>query len=253
MHDITIPIRGGRILASDSRFEVRLAASPLEIESALRLRFRVFSEELGSTAGNSAGLESDLHDENSDHLIMIDRTSGETVGTYRIKSFQQAGSASGFYSYEEFALESLPSEVLENGLETGRACIAREHRNTRAIFLIWKALARQLSESGRRYFFGCCSIFTTDPTDGERAFSQLQDQNFVHDRFRVQPRRPIPLSKPTNANKFKLPGLFEMYLRIGSRVCGPPIYDAAFGTVDFFVVFDLQQMAPKYREMFLGS
>jgi putative hemolysin len=44
-----------------------------------------------------------------------------------------------------------------------------------------------------------------------------------------------------------------MYLRIGSRVCGPPIYDASFGTVDFFVVFDLQEMAPKYRGMFLGS
>ncbi len=253
MHDVIIPVRSRRILASDDRFEVRLASSQPEIESALRLRFRVFSEELGSTAANSVGIESDLHDNNSDHLIMIDRISRETVGTYRIKSFQQAGSASGFYSHDEFTLESLPFEVLENGFETGRACIAPEHRNTRAIFLIWKALARQLSESGRRYFFGCCSIFTKDATDGERAYTQLQDQGFVHDRFRVQPRRPIPPSKPTSANKFKLPGLFEMYLRIGSRVCGPPIYDEAFGTVDFFVIFDLFEMEPKYRRMFLDS
>lgn len=253
MHDVTPLHRNRQILASDNRFEVRLASSQFEIESALRLRFRVFSEELGSTAGNKPGIESDLHDSDSEHLIMIDRQSGQTVGTYRMKSIDRAGSVSGFYSHNEFTLETLPPEVLENGFEIGRACIAREHRNSRAIFLIWKALARQLSESGKRYFFGCCSIFTKDATDGERAYTRLQDQGFVHDRFRVHPRRPIPASGSINTDKFKLPGLFEMYLRIGSRVCGPPIYDEAFGTVDFLVIFDLFEMEPKYRRMFLDS
>ncbi len=253
MHDVIPLPRSRRILAADKRFEVRLASSRDEIESALRLRFRVFSEELGSTAGNNIGLESDLHDNNSLHLIMIDRTTGQTVGTYRMKSIDLAESVSGFYSNTEFTLETLPVDLLKNGIEIGRACIAREHRNTRAIFLIWKALARYLSESGKQYFFGCCSIFTREAADGERAFRQLDSQGFVHDRFRVQPRRPIPPSKPTSDDKFKLPGLFEMYLRIGSRVCGAPIYDEEFGTVDFFVIFDLLEMDPKYRRMFLDS
>lgn len=251
MHDVELSIRNRRILASDSRFEVRLASSQFEIESALRLRFRVFSEELGSTAGSNVGIESDLHDSNSEHLIMIDRQSGQTVGTYRMKSIDRAGSVSGFYSHNEFTLESLPSDVLENGFEIGRACIASEHRNTRAIFLIWKALARHLSDSGKRYFFGCCSIFTKHAPDGERAFRQIESQGLIHDRFRVQPRVPIPSLGESSQEKFKLPGLFEMYLRIGSRVCGPPIYDEAFGTVDFFVVFDLAEMDAKYRRMFL--
>ncbi|MEQ1763295.1 MAG: GNAT family N-acyltransferase [Pyrinomonadaceae bacterium] len=253
MHDVIPLPRNRTVLAADKRFEIRVAATRNEIESALRLRFRVFSQELGSTAANSSGLESDLHDHNSQHLIMIDRTTGQTVGTYRMKSTDLAESVSGFYSNTEFTLETLPVDLLKNGIEIGRACIAREHRNTRAIFLIWKALARQLSESGKRYFFGCCSIFTKDATDGERAYTQLQDQGFVHDRFRVHPRRPIPASGSINTDKFKLPGLFEMYLRIGSRVCGPPIYDEAFGTVDFFVIFDLLEMDPKYRRMFLDS
>lgn len=253
MHDVIPLPRSRRILAADTRFEVRLASNRDEIESALRLRFRVFSEELGSTAGNNSGLESDLHDNNSLHLIMIDRTSGQTVGTYRMKSIDQAGSVSGFYSYNEFTLESLPSEVLEKGIEIGRACIAREHRNSKAIFLIWKALARYLSMSGKRYFFGCCSIFTREPADGEQAFRQLASEGFVHDRFRVQPRRPIQPSGENGSDRLKLPGLFEMYLRIGSRVCGPPTYDEQFGTVDFFVIFDLPAMDPKYQRMFLES
>jgi len=253
MHDVNPLPRSRRILAADKRFEVRIASTRNEIESALRLRFRVFSEELGSTAGNDAGLESDLHDDNSEHLIMVDRTSGQTVGTYRMKSIEQAGSVAGFYSNTEFTLETLPVELLMNAIEIGRACIAAKHRNSRAIFLIWKALARHLSESGKQYFFGCCSIFTSDPTDGQRGLQQLESQGFIHDRFSVRPRCPIGQSMPMRADKFKLPGLFEMYLRIGARVCGPPIYDKEFGTVDFFVIFDIAEMDAKYRRMFLDQ
>lgn len=253
MHDaIQLPVTR-RILASDRRFDVLVASTREEIESALRLRFRVFSEELGSTQGNVLGLESDLHDNTSQHLLMIDRTTGQTVGTYRMKSMELAGSVSRFYSNDEFTLETLPVELLENGIEIGRACIAPEHRNSRAILLIWKALARYLSMSGKRYFFGCCSIFTREPADGEQALRQLQSEGFVHDRFRVQPRRPIQPSGENGSDRLKLPGLFEMYLRIGSRVCGPPTYDEQFGTVDFFVIFDLPAMDPKYQRMFLES
>jgi len=254
MHD-SRPSLASRALAQDSRFVVRLASNRAEIESAMRLRYRVFREELGSDTGHSSEFDRDDHDDTCEHLLLIDRRSGETVGTYRMKSIEQAAGVSGFYSNDEFTLESLPYQILRDGVETGRACIAAEHRNTRAIFLIWKALARHLSLTGKRYFFGCCSIFTKDPADGRRAFHQLEQQGFVHESYRLQPRYPITSSaEPTTSNdRFKLPGLFEMYLRIGSRVCGPPIYDAAFGTVDFFVVFDVEEMNPKYREMFLGN
>lgn len=255
MHDVVPLASKHSILAADERFEVRIASTREEIRSALRLRFRVFGEELGSTAVNAARIESDIHDPTSLHLIMIERRSGETVGTYRMKSFEQASGVEGFYSNDEFTLDSIPAAVLRDGVETGRACVAAEHRTTRAIFLLWKALAKYLSLTGKRYFFGCCSIFTKDPADGLQAFQYLSDKGFVHRSFRVQPRTQICISDEvgTSGKRFKLPGLFEMYLRIGSRVCGPPTYDAAFGTVDFFVVFDLQEMGAKYRQMFFGD
>lgn len=253
MYIATTSLAAQRILAEDSRFIVRLASGRAEIESAMRLRYRVFSEELGSDTGTRHGMDSDAHDETSEHLLLIEKRSGTTVGTYRLKSIEQAGDVSGFYSNGEFTLESLPMHILRQGVETGRACIAAEHRNTRAIFLLWKALARHLSATGKRYFFGCCSIFTKDSADGVRAFQCLKADGFVHEQYQVQPRRPIPASDIGPIEGFKLPGLFEMYLRIGSRVCGPPIYDASFGTADFFVLFDLQEMSPKYRQMFLDD
>jgi putative hemolysin len=44
-----------------------------------------------------------------------------------------------------------------------------------------------------------------------------------------------------------------MYLRIGAKVCGPPMIDHEFGTIDFFVVCDTHQINEKYRRMFFGS
>ena len=236
-------------LAEDSRYVVRLASTASEIESALRLRYEVFVRELGSGQTAAGERESDGHDRTCEHLIVMDRETGDTIGTYRMKSLGGADEPTGFYSYAEFTLESLPAEVLDEGIEVGRACIAVEHRNTRAILLLWKALARRMTDTGKRYFFGCCSIFTRDPADGDAAFRKLAREGFIHERFLVKPRHSIASSG--DERPIKLPGLFEMYLRIGARVCGRPAYDDEFGTVDFFVVFDLEAMAPKYRRLFL--
>lgn len=251
MHDST-PNKSAA-LAEDSRYLVRLASTAVEIESALRLRYEVFSRELGSGAQLAAGIESDAHDISCEHLVMVDRVSGRTIGTYRLKSVEAAGGAAGFYSNAEFTLDMLPEGVLANGIEIGRACVAAEHRTTRAIFLLWRGLARRMRETGKRYFFGCCSIFTRNPPDGEVAYRQLEKGGFIHDRFHVEPRLPIASVETPGEDtaRIKLPGLFEMYLRVGARVCGRPIFDTIFGTVDFFVVFDLEAMEPKYRRLFL--
>lgn len=251
MHD-SAPLKDAS-LAEDGRYRVRVASTAGEIESAFRLRHDVFVRELGSGQVAPNGRESDGHDQTCEHLIVIEKETGRTIGTYRMKSIEAAGGTYGFYSNTEFTLESMPAGVLDNGIEVGRACIAAEHRNTRAIFLLWRALAQRMRQSGKRYFFGCCSMFTRDLAEGEAAYQQLCSGGFTHDRFVVEPRhsvRACPDGDVSSA-RVKLPGLFEMYLRVGARVCGPPAYDEEFGTVDFFVVFDLEAMEPKYRRLFL--
>ena len=51
-------------------------------------------------------------------------------------------------------------------------------------------------------------------------------------------------------DRVELPPLFNMYLRLGARVCGPPMIDHEFGTIDFFVVFDVRSMNERYQKMF---
>jgi putative hemolysin len=243
------------LLIGDGRYEVRIAADAYEIEAALKLRHRVFNVELGGQP-DSDDVEQDAFDVVCRHLIVIDKTSGETVGTYRVNYFETALSADGFYSFGEFSIEDLPFDVLTNGVEVGRACIAAEHRNTKVLYLLWKGLAKFMQLSRKRYLFGCCSIFSRDPLVGERAFHQLAKAGHFHDQLRVEPRRNalyLGSLEEIEREPIELPSLFNMYLRIGAKVCGPPIIDEEFGTIDFFVVFDREDMTEKCRKTFFDG
>jgi len=244
-------------ILTNGRYTVKLAETADEVESALRLRHDVFNVEMGGKAADTVaqGIEFDAYDRHCRHLIVTELVTGRTIGTYRLNSIDSVAEIDKLYSHGEFTVEDLPPYVLENGIETGRACVAAEHRNTKVLFLLWKGLAHHLLASGKKHFFGCCSIFTRDHTVGEAAYKLLIDRGHFHETLRVEPRKNALYSVPTGAAEKEpvtLPGLFEMYLRIGAKVCGPPMMDEEFGTVDFFVVFDLDRINERYRRMFFS-
>ncbi|MEW6362820.1 MAG: GNAT family N-acyltransferase [Acidobacteriota bacterium] len=254
--DFFLPCRP--IEFADSRYLVKLADSEEEIKGALRLRHRVFNIELAGRGRDALAndLEYDAYDAICRHLIVIEHKTGRVVGTYRVNTIESAVSAEGFYSFSEFSIEDLPAEVLREGVEVGRACIAAEHRNTRVLFLLWKGLAAFLQAYEKRFVFGCCSIFTRDPLIGEKAFHQLARADSFHPVYRVEPRRNALYLGPVEAienDPVQLPHLFELYLRLGAKVCGPPIIDTEFGTIDFFVVFDRCEIPAKYHKIYFAG
>ncbi len=238
----------------EGRYAVRLAENEAEKMSVYRLRHDVFNVELArqNISAESSRLEFDAYDHKCRHLIVICRDTGETVGTYRMNTIESAGSAHGFYSSNEFTIGDLPPEILPNGIEIGRACIAADHRNTKVLFLLWKGLLAYLAHSKKQYFFGCCSIFSRDEELGRKAFRQLFRDGWMHDQLFVTPCHDgISLTTcDDDASNIELPSLFNMYLRIGAKICGPPMIDRDFGTIDFFVVFDVNDLNAKYRKMF---
>lgn len=243
---------------SAERYTVRIAQTQKEVESALRLRYEVFSLELAGLedSGKNCELEFDEFDYNCKHLIVIETRTRKTVGTYRLNTLETAGKTSGFYSSGEFSVENLPPKILAGAVEIGRACIAREHRNTKVLFLLWKGLAGFVKQTRKRYFFGCCSIFTQDCETGKNVFRQLKNDGFLHEKFRVEPRKEKICDSEDvseNSKAAELPMLFKMYLKIGAKVCGLPTIDHEFGTIDFFVIFDVTTLTAKYRRMFFGE
>jgi putative hemolysin len=218
----------------EGRYEARIAETAAEIASALRLRHAVFNVELGARqCGDPNGVEFDA---------------------YRLNTLETAKDTSGFYSSGEFDLSQLPSEIIANGIEIGRACVAADHRNTRVLLLLWKALLAYLQNSRKRFFFGCCSIFSTDESIGAAAYRQLVAEGHLHNDISVEPVRnsidPCSASDCFESSQIvELPALFNMYLRLGAKVCSPPIIDREFGTIDLFVVFDIRDLNDKYRRL----
>ena len=240
------------VLASDLRYVVRLAANASEIAGALRLRHEVFNIELGVPSQHEEALEFDQFDLRCKHLIATERSTGRIIGTYRVNTIGPAEGIDKFYSHAEFTLETLPESILRNSVETGRACVASDHRGSKALFLLWKGLAQHLLNEGKSYIFGCCSIFTSDPALGARAFKRLAESGHVSTELFVTPRTQIEgIDGDVEAlDEVTLPPLFEMYLRLGAKVCGPPMYDDSFGSIDFLVVLDLESIDDRHRRIF---
>ena len=240
------------------RYVVRFARTRGEVIDALRLRFEVFNLELGEGLASSfvTGRDEDEFDAVCHHLIVLDTSEDRVVGTYRCQTGEMAA-ARGFYSAEEFDLSQLPADVRLDSVELGRACVARSHRNTQVLLLLWKGLAAYAAYNRKRYLFGCCSLTSQAERDGLRAFASLKRDGHLHPQLVVLPRpgfecRAGEASGDATA-AVNLPKLLKMYLRLGARVCGPPAIDRLFKTIDFLVLFDSEAMDERWRATLFGD
>ena len=233
-------------------YELRLATTPAEVDAILKLRFEVFNLELGEglDSAYSSMRDRDRFDDYCDHLLVEDTRTGSVIGTYRLIPYA-SGSQHGFYSDDEFCLDELPGPILERSIELGRACIAADHRNTRVLYLLWLGLARYMQFSDARFFFGCCSLTSQDPAEGEAIGEYLEENGFresdvtvgVREAYQLPPvEGPLP--------RVRVPKLMRLYMTYGARIVSPPALDRQFKTIDYLALFDIQSLDRRSRRMF---
>jgi putative hemolysin len=243
----------------EGRYLVRFVRTSEELDAALRLRFEVFNLELGEglTSSFQMGRDLDQFDETCDHLIVSETETDRVIGTYRMQTNEMAAAGGGFYTGAEFDLSRLPSDLLAEGIELGRACIAQSHRNTQVLFLLWKGLATYVSYKRKRYLFGCCSLTSQDENEGRRVMELLKTQGHLHPNLFAPPNPGYECEAKdltlVEAENVKLPRLFRTYLRYGAKVCSPPAIDRQFKTIDFLVLFDIAQMSERTVQMFFKA
>lgn len=229
-------------------------ARPDQLESIFELRYRVFNLELaeGLAAAHTTGLDEDGFDRQCHHLLVASADTGEVVGTYRMQTRAMARAGAGFYSAAEFDIEALGDAVLDRAVELGRACIAREHRNSRVLYLLWRGLAAYMLAGNHRWFFGCCSLTSTDPAEGHRLYRRLGETGMLDAAHRVAVQPPYRCAGADDGRPApKLPKLMRMYLAYGARIAGGPALDREFGTIDYLALFDMDTLGEQHRRMFL--
>lgn len=227
------------------------ARTPSEVAEAQRLRYKVFSEEMGARLNSRDGYDRDGFDAFCDHLLVRESGSNEVVGTYRILSPAMANEAGGYYSASEFDLSRL-SHLFDRTVEIGRACVHPDYRNGGTISLLWAGLAKYMQINRYEYMIGCGSISMLD--GGHHAASlyhRLQDSHLSPPEYRVFPHCPLPLESLNTGLQVNCPPLIKGYLRLGAYICGEPAWDPDFSTADLLIMLPLSRLSKRYATHFM--
>ncbi|MBG0561820.1 GNAT family N-acetyltransferase [Actinoplanes aureus] len=238
-----------------SGYTLLLADDAGHVEAAQRLRHDVFAGELGANLPGAAnGLDADDFDDYCDHLIVRDDATGAVVGTYRMLPPRAAELAGRRYADSEFDLSAL-RPLRDHLVEIGRSCVHPDHRSGAVVNLMWAGIARYLHLNNLRWLGGCASVPLADGghvAAGVRA--RLNAKHLSPPALRVRPRRPwLPADDVVADPRVAVPPLLRGYLRLGSWVCGEPAYDPDFDCADFYVLFSMDRLDPRYRRHFLGA
>lgn len=229
-------------------YRLTFARTAEDLRALQRLRFEVFNLELdeGLASSFESGLDQDDLDEVMHHILITDGRSGEVVGTYRMQTAAMAAANSGFYTAREFDFSGFPMRIIDDAVEVGRACIAKDHRSRRVLHLLWRGLAVYLTWTGKHHLFGCCSLTTQDGRVGNAAHAFLVDGGHLHPHARAWPLPGFECGlhghRDGPEEPVDIPPLFQSYLNLGAKICGPPAIDREFRTIDFLVVLDVREL-----------
>lgn len=239
-------------------FEIRLASSKKDVESAQRLRFEVFNLEMkkGLASSFAQGLDRDEFDDVCEHILILDKASKKVIGTYRLLLGRKLGAKGRFYAENEFDLSRL--RVLKKDiLEIGRSCVHKNFRRNAIVMLLWAGIMEYVRMNRAKYITGCPSVYSRDPKEISAIFALLKKNYYSPETWRVYPAQGKafgPLDRtfqPDNHERqimLKIPSLVRSYLKFGALVCGEPVLDETFGSVDFFMMLEMEKISSSYLD-----
>lgn len=253
----------GPVLGRIGSLEVRLARSEQEVAAAQEVRFRVFYDELGARRSAVHAIEerdADRFDVLCDHLLVVDTALAgpdhrRVVGTYRLLRQEIAAAAGGFYSNDEFELQSLIARHPgQRFLELGRSCVLKHYRSKRTIEALWQGIFAYIRHYGIGVMTGCGSLHGTVPAAHAEALSYLAhccraapewDVRAVPSRYCSMDLMPAEAVNAKSAIA-ALPPLIKGYLRVGARIGDGCVVDHDFATTDVFIILPVSAISSRY-------
>ena len=248
------------VLAESENFIIKIAETDEEIQKTLRLRYEVFNLEQGKGLSEAAvsGFDVDKFDEFCLHLIVMNKNTKTPVGTYRIHLGDIASSNEyGFYSSSEYDIKGL-EKIAHLTMEVGRSCVISEFRTGSAVALLWGGIGELMMRAKLRYLLGCVSLEKYNSAATWAVYEHLKSTGKVTNEIIGIPKDGYVLDRPEQSEIDKylddikrtvkefVPPLLKGYLRLGAKVCGEPIYDPEFHTIDFLILLDSFTMPERY-------
>lgn len=257
-------------------YEVHWARCEDDVRDAQRLRYQVFSHEMGAhlpgARREDAGgaLDVDFFDAHCEHvLVRLPREAGESrgrvVGTYRLLAPGAVDRAGDLYCATEFDLQPL-ANLRPRMAELGRACVHPDCRSGGVVMALWGAVMRYTLAHGIETLLGSVSVpvrgacgWRGQETEAALGalWTWLASVHLAEPRWQIRPLRAFPVQTwPAHgAQRLRpeVPALIKGYLACNAQVLGPPAFDEDFGTADFPMLLRVEDLPPRYRRRFAGS
>jgi putative hemolysin len=185
--------------SAPSQLKVVWAQHLDEVREAQRLRYAIFSGEMGAKLNDTTpGHDVDRFDDFCEHLLVRDEATDQVVGTYRLLTPVQAQRAGGLYTETEFDIGALQS-LKPSMVELGRSCVHADYRSGAVIMALWGALAQFMFRNRLPCMVGCASIpmLHQGRISADAATSIWQQVSATHladPAWHVHAHAPLPLA-----------------------------------------------------------
>ena len=240
------------LLIDTEKYQLKTASHVEELINVFRLRYQNFLE---AVKGDEATYDLDEFDHLCDHLVIIDKSTQEIIGTYRILC---SDFTSKFYSATEFKIDEF-LKIPGKKIELGRACIDPHYRNGQVIDLLWKGIAEYHYATGAKYMFGCSSVKTQSPQVALGIYNYLEARGNALREYNIEPlpKFKMDFSGCTQESAIEvknfIPGLLRSYLTAGAKIIGEGAIDRDFECVDFFTLINIEEISPLFKKRYFNK
>lgn len=237
------------------RYRIEMAETPESLLDAQRLRYQVFSRELGARLPMvEEQLDRDRFDEHCIHILVREHPTDNVVACTRILGPEGSAKTGGYYSQTEFDMQAV-LQLTGRALEMGRTCVASGYRNGAVLALLWQGIGRVLIEQKADYLFGCASVpLSPDPVYARAVIQRLLDRHRADVSVQVHPLRDLPcLPEKRDDSTPSMPPLIRTYINAGALACGEPCWDPDFNVADVFMLLKLRALNASFSHHFLGT
>jgi putative hemolysin len=251
------------IRTTTSTLTVGIAQTSDDVTQVLRLRYRIFVEELGGDGplvDHRNRLERDRFDDHATHLLLRDLSlpkETQVVGVYRLLTTDGAQAAGQFYCEDEYDL-SLLKHSGKRLLELGRSCLHPDYRGGVGMMHLWRALSDFVTENNIDIIFGVASFHGTDLTALAAPLSLLHHRHLAPPALRVTAQgataQPMDLVQVDAIDRIaalrSTPALIKAYLRLGGMVGEGAFIDHAFNTTDICMILPTDDISTSQRNIY---
>ena len=246
-----------KVFIEKDDYIIKTADTIDELIKMFKMRYQVYGRFY--SVRPKVSLDIDKFDEFADHIIVVDKSTGDVLGTYRVLCSDNVDS---LYTEREFNLDEF-KESVGRIIEMGRATVAPDLRSGVIINLLWRGVGDYIKKVQADYLIGCASFWTKDPKVVLMAWHYFKKINALLD-IEIKPlennlvagwdqmiKDPAPTEEEFLEVKQSFPPLVKSYIKAGACFGFEPAKDETLSAYEFFAACKLTNLSDNLVKKYL--